>query len=375
MNSDDNNKLSCYLQKDLEIIINSKETPVSNSQDNQISLCGEPPERQLMIDSLTNKRNLPLEKESIELSIFPIHIEKQKTDFNASIDEPPYVSYIPVGKNCDYPPKTLIKIRYEIVKKLNSSLFGAAYKCYDKHTDKYVVIKFSKTHYMKNNVSKDGVRVLEDVYKEKDILTYLNQTPNKYVVKLLDTFNSNLDDILIPNVNLTPNVNLEKETDITKNVNPEKYKTNYEEYCMVFEYVNQGDLYDWLIKYGNFLSNTQRKDIFKKICLGIKYIHDKNVAHSDISAENILIYSDLNEPHTHNKIYNIKIADFGLSVMKTVDAGNSYNWFILRNENLVRGKKSYISLEAYSKLSYNVPKSDIHSLGVLLYLIFSNFFP
>ena len=51
----------------------------------------------------------------------------------------------------------------------------------------------------------------------------------------------------------------------------------------------------------------------KQIISGIKYLHDKNILHRDISLDNILLHYDSEEDKTNNNFLNskIKIIDFG----------------------------------------------------------------
>jgi len=87
----------------------------------------------------------------------------------------------------------------------------------------------------------------------------------------------------------------------------------------------------------------------------IKYMHSVGVCHRDIKAENVII-SDKN---------TVKIIDFGFSVRFTPDTG-------LR---VFCGTSYYMPPEIVLKRQYNGFKSDIWSLGVLLYLMLTSTFP
>ena len=87
----------------------------------------------------------------------------------------------------------------------------------------------------------------------------------------------------------------------------------------------------------------------------IKYMHSVGVCHRDIKAENVII-SDKN---------TVKIIDFGFSVRFTPDTG-------LR---VFCGTSYYMPPEIVQKRQYNGFKSDIWSLGVLLYLMLTSTFP
>ncbi len=55
--------------------------------------------------------------------------------------------------------------------------------------------------------------------------------------------------------------------------------------------------------YKRNLSEEEIVIIFKQVCEGVKYIHDKGYVHRDIASDNIVIKRDL----------SIKIIDFGFA--------------------------------------------------------------
>ncbi|KAJ7915611.1 hypothetical protein B0H13DRAFT_2658675 [Mycena leptocephala] len=73
-------------------------------------------------------------------------------------------------------------------------------------------------------------------------------------------------------------------------------------YYMVFEYVNGGQLLDFIIAHGRLRESVARK-FARQIASALDYCHHNNVVHRDLKIENILI----------SQTGNIKIIDFGLS--------------------------------------------------------------
>lgn len=78
-----------------------------------------------------------------------------------------------------------------------------------------------------------------------------------------------------------------------------------------------GDLFDRLVEKNKF-SEKEAKVIFMQLLLGVKYLHDRDIAHRDLKPENVLLVD-------HSDDHPIKITDFGLarivnegSFMKTV---------------------------------------------------------
>jgi len=115
---------------------------------------------------------------------------------------------------------------------------------------------------------------------------------------------------------------------------------------LVLDYCPGGHLLEYIIKSGA-IKERLASCIFYQIVNGIKYCHSRGVAHRDLKPENILIDS----------IPNIKICDFGLCGYV--------------NENIKMktfcGSPCYASPECISRIEYDGMKSDIWSIGVILY--------
>ncbi len=73
------------------------------------------------------------------------------------------------------------------------------------------------------------------------------------------------------------------------------------------------------------------------------------MVHRDIKPENILI----------DKNFNIKLADFGFATL--VDEGVKNTTYL--------GTERYMCPELHEKKAYDAKKSDVFSLGVLLYIL------
>ncbi|OHS96881.1 hypothetical protein TRFO_01965 [Tritrichomonas foetus] len=100
----------------------------------------------------------------------------------------------------------------------------------------------------------------------------------------------------------------------------------------------------------------EKVKIVQELSSGLKYCHDNNVAHRDIKAANVLF--DRNN--------RAKIADFGISKLL-----NSTNQKIHNAE----GSLFYLAPELIMGKDHSPLKSDIWSLGVLIYRLFTNLYP
>ena len=77
---------------------------------------------------------------------------------------------------------------------------------------------------------------------------------------------------------------------------------------LIMEYVEKGSLFDLLRKKGK-LAEREAWNIFTQTCVGLEYLHSKNVLHRDLKPENILISKD----------DSVKICDFGWSAHGTAN--------------------------------------------------------
>ncbi|XP_042543525.1 sperm motility kinase 4A-like [Dipodomys spectabilis] len=142
------------------------------------------------------------------------------------------------------------------------------------------------------------------------------------------------------------------ELDILRSVEHPNIVKLYEEVeteerlYLVIEYMDRGDLADYLDKMDR-LAEDEARGLFRQILRAVKYCHDNGIAHRDLKAENILLDSR----------GTAKLCDFGLST-----------WF-LPGQQLDRqcGTMAYLAPEMFRQESYQGPKVDVWSLGVLLY--------
>lgn len=120
---------------------------------------------------------------------------------------------------------------------------------------------------------------------------------------------------------------------------------------IVMEYVD-GITLEQLINSKRFLPEEAALLIFVEICKSLKYAHDRNVIHRDIKPANILI----------SKSGIVKLVDFGVSA--SLDAKDEDG---LTKAGMTIGTPSYLAPEQISNARNRDKRSDIYSLGVMLY--------
>ncbi|XP_071716742.1 probable LRR receptor-like serine/threonine-protein kinase At1g06840 [Rutidosis leptorrhynchoides] len=144
------------------------------------------------------------------------------------------------------------------------------------------------------------------------------------------------------------------------------YCDEEEEQMLVYEFMPQGTLRDWLnAKTGESLSFRKRLNVALDSAKGILYLHteaDPPIFHRDIKSSNILLDSKL----------TAKVADFGLSRLAPIldDNGVGPNYV----STIVRGTPGYLDPE-YLLTHKLTDKSDVYSLGVVLMEILTSMKP
>ncbi|KAF7986947.1 hypothetical protein HWV62_12763 [Athelia sp. TMB] len=119
-------------------------------------------------------------------------------------------------------------------------------------------------------------------------------------------------------------------------------------YYMVFEYVNGGQMLDYIISHGRLRERVARK-FARQIGSALDYCHRNNVVHRDLKIENILI----------SQTGNIKIIDFGLSNL--YDPVSHLSTFC--------GSLYFAAPELLNAKVYTGPEVDVWSFGVVLYVL------
>ncbi|KDN48463.1 Pkinase-domain-containing protein [Tilletiaria anomala UBC 951] len=119
-------------------------------------------------------------------------------------------------------------------------------------------------------------------------------------------------------------------------------------YYMVFEYVNGGQMLDYIISHGRLRERAARK-FARQIASALEYCHRNSVIHRDLKIENILI----------SKTGNIKIIDFGLSNLYSPHSHLS----------TFCGSLYFAAPELLNAKVYTGPEVDVWSFGIVLYVL------
>jgi len=195
--------------------------------------------------------------------------------------------------------------KYKILAQIGKGGMGAVFKAEHPTLNRIVIIK--------QLTSADSQDVIERFRREAKIMMDFR---NEHIVQVYDHF---------------------KENDV---------------YFIVMEYVDGITLED-LIRERRFLSNQAAALIFNEICKALKYAHDQLVIHRDIKPANILL----------SREGVVKLVDFGVST--SLDGRNSEDG--LTRPGMTIGTPSYLAPEQIANAKNRDKRTDIYSMGVMLY--------
>lgn len=125
-------------------------------------------------------------------------------------------------------------------------------------------------------------------------------------------------------------------------------------YYIFMEYCGQGELFQYIVSKGK-LAEDEGRTVLWQVALALKYLHSKKIAHRDLKPENLMI-TDSGE---------IKLSDFGLSR------------YVGKNGlcETACGSPCYAAPEIISGGPYDARKSDVWSLGVIVFAMLTGQLP
>jgi len=130
--------------------------------------------------------------------------------------------------------------------------------------------------------------------------------------------------------------------------------------CLVFQYMENGTLYDKLQDTVRPLTWKQRANIAMGIARGLYHLHANNVVHGDIKGQNILL----------DKHLEAKIGDFGTNRLLYSPLGDTVTWINLPS---MAGTRDYLPNWYVAHQNGKIVRKqiDVYSFGMVMLEIMS----
>ncbi|MHC4281081.1 MAG: serine/threonine protein kinase, partial [Planctomycetota bacterium] len=136
------------------------------------------------------------------------------------------------------------------------------------------------------------------------------------------------------------------------------------QYYFAMEYID-GKPLDKFVQYEK-LSLRQTMELFNKVCSAVAYAHQRGVMHRDLKPGNILVDAN-GEPH---------ILDFGLAKLVDGSLQDNQDRIMTSIPGKLIGTLAFMSPEQASCQPSTIDvRSDVYSIGVILYKILTDVFP
>lgn len=212
--------------------------------------------------------------------------------------------------------------KYDLIEIVGKGGMATVYKAYHKYLKRFEAIKVLNQQFLVD------AEVKERFFREAQLISYLEH-PNIVKIFDIDTF----DQITF----------------------------------IAMEYINGEDLYT-ILKKGFKFSIENFINIFLQILDALEHAHKKGIIHRDIKSSNILLQYD-----EEKNIKKAFLTDFGIAYVKKAE--NILGYSPLTKKGEIFGTPEFMSPEQISGDTEIDERSDIFSLGVVMYHTLTNSVP
>ena len=219
--------------------------------------------------------------------------------------------------------------RYELLELIGEGGSGYVFSCIDTETDELLALKILKTGHLRDP---------EILHRFKREIRMLQSVRQKNIIKL---YNDNLDEE-------------ERFPSFVMEFAPRQLTT----------YINQ-KAHESPNSERPILSSEDSLEIFRSIIAAIKHLHEQRprIIHRDINPNNILQLED----------NTWLLADFGIA--KFISTAPSTSTFATKSDVRGFGTAYYTAPEQYRNFKATDERTDIYSLGILIWELYSEAWP
>jgi len=225
--------------------------------------------------------------------------------------------------------------RYQRGRMIKDSLFGKVRLGWDDVKEEYVIIKECVIERVKSRKTEDGLNVAEDIEMEIELHQKLSEdrVPCDSIIEFREKCQDGKNIYIV--------IEHASGGDLFGHVTTNTIKLMGMWHSAISHQVKQQKLKKW---------QNQVRNWIRKILEALKFMHDRNICHRDISLENFVLCKGM----------NVKVIDFGLA--------HEYKDGNFRTECGVLGKIKYLSPECAANQYYDGRHNDMWALGVSLWM-------
>jgi serine/threonine protein kinase len=239
--------------------------------------------------------------------------------------------------------------------------------------DEYRTVSISDIPSFTDNTS-SVVKPVETMYEGYEILEQLPAGGQAIVYKATQKATKRIVALKVllqgPQASARAQYRFEREVDLAASLKHSNIVTIYDsgitrgQYYFAMEYID-GKSLDKFVQ-DEKLSLRQTMELFNKVCSAVAYAHQRGVMHRDLKPGNILVDAN-GEPH---------ILDFGLAKLVDSSLEDNQDRVMTSMPGKLIGTLAFMSPEQASCQPSAIDvRSDVYSIGVILYRILTNDFP
>ncbi len=177
-----------------------------------------------------------------------------------------------------------------------------------------------------------------------------SKSPQNYAIKIMrKDLDSDYDETEIKALSALNDSNIVKIIEFGEGIFKDPEEGDETRKYLVLELATNGEVFDYIFYPKKGFEEKFSRRLFLQLVKGLQACHDNGVVHRDLKPDNLMMDSE----------WSLKLADFGFS--KIVKKNSKCKTYL--------GTESYMSPEVIARKQYDGVRSDIFSLGVILFIL------